>query len=143
VVATVSAFRALTTKRLATFAAGLLAALFLLTACGSAEQDYIEDTYDHVSTVGDTDIYRASSQVRPTADDIAQNTSPAARADDGVNEYLRYDENIVIVRPDTRGGSEISVEDLDGNFRRGAYAFLGAGFRPSDAPDDGGPGDSK
>lgn len=115
----------------------------LLAACGSAEQDYIEETYSHSSASGDTDYYRSVDPVAATARSIADNTSPAARATDDTNEYLRYDENIVVVKPASNNGSDIVVEDLDGNFRQGAYSYLGAGFRPSDAPDDGGPGDSK
>lgn len=117
--------------------------LFAVVACGSdAEQDFIEDEYTEISSSGDVATYRSPDKPVPTAQAIANEEAPAARASDAGAEYLRYNDNIVIVRPEG-SGSTITVEDLDVNFRNGAYSYLGPGFRPSDVPADGGPGDEK
>lgn len=116
----------------------------LLAGCGTEEEGYIEDTYQEVASVGDVDTYRSPATVPDTTAAIAAHTNPAARASADGTDYLRYDQNIVLVRQEAGGAAtEVRVEDLDGAFRAGAYSHLGPGFQPGDAPDDGGPGDSK
>ena len=124
----------------------LVAAVLVLGGCGfdNDVRDFINNTYVLQSSNGDTAVYASDDPVGPTTSTIVNAVNPAARQADGGSEYLRYDDDIVIVSPAV-GGSTVRVEDLDGRFRGGFFAFLGAGFRPG-APGTGfggGPGDVK
>ncbi|SOD97807.1 DUF4247 domain-containing protein [Blastococcus haudaquaticus] len=118
-----------------------------LTACGSGNdaRGFIRDTYEQQSSDGDTATYSSPDPVGTTTETIVDAVDPVERQADGGNEYLRYDDDIVIVSPAT-SGSSVRVEDLDGRYRSGAFIFLGPGFRPGSPAGgggDGGPGDGK
>ncbi|WP_018635062.1 DUF4247 domain-containing protein [Parafrankia elaeagni] len=119
----------------------------VLPACGSDNdaRSWVADHYRRTGAQGDTVRYTSSDPVGRTAAAIAAGAAPAARATDRGNEYLRYADDIVIVSAAAAGaGSTVRVEDLDDQFNRGQYAFLGSGFGPgSPADGDGGPGDGK
>jgi hypothetical protein len=128
-------------------AAALGAALVLVSGCGSGGdvRDFIEDTYQLTDADGDAATYASPDPVGTTTAAITDAVRPAERQADGTNEYLRYNDDIVIVSaaPD---GSTVHVEDLDRRYRGGFFAFLGPGFRPGSpagAGGDGGPGDGK
>jgi hypothetical protein len=126
-------------------AAGLVVAGLLVAGCGSgtAVRDFIGGTYTQQSSTGDIATYLSDEDVGPTASRIAGGVPPAARASNAGSEYLRYDDDIVIVQPGG-GRSTVRVEDLDGDYRNGRYAYLGSGFDPgSPAGDDGEDDDAK
>ncbi len=119
----------------------------LVAGCGGSDddvRDHLEDTYERQSRQGDTSTYASDDPVGTTTAAIADAVQPTARQADGGAEYLRYDDDIVVVSA-TAGGSSIRIEDLDGRYRSGYYAYLGSGFRPGSpaAGGDGGPGDGK
>ncbi|MGY1823199.1 DUF4247 domain-containing protein [Geodermatophilus sp. SYSU D00079] len=125
----------------------LVAAALLLAGCGSANRvrDFLRDTYDLQTSRGDTAVYSSPDPVGTTTTAIVDAVRPAERAADGGNEYLRYDDDIVIVSP-AAGGSTVQVEDTDGRYSRGFFVFLGPGFRPGSPAGSGagsGPGDGK
>ncbi|MGY2084113.1 DUF4247 domain-containing protein [Blastococcus sp. SYSU DS0539] len=125
----------------------LLLTAVLLAGCGSGTRvrDFLRDTYEQQSSTGDTAVYSSPEPVGTTTAAIADAVRPAERQADGGNEYLRYDDDIVIVSA-AAGGSTVRVEDLDGRFRGGFFAFLGPGFRPGSpvgGGGSGGPGDAK
>ncbi|WP_448627983.1 DUF4247 domain-containing protein [Geodermatophilus sp. URMC 64] len=125
----------------------LAVALLLLAGCGSGSRvrSFLDDTYGNATGSGDTRTYRSTDPVGTVTARIADGVRPAARAADGGNEYLRYDDDIVTVSP-AANGSTIRVEDLDRRYRSGFFAFLGPGFRPGSpagGASDGGPGDAK
>ena len=124
----------------------VLAVALVLAGCGIGTdvRDFIEDTYVLQSSSGDIATYASNESVGPTTSRIVNAVNPATRAADGGSEYLRYDDDIVIVSP-APVGSTVRVEDLDGRYRGGFFAFLGAGFRPGapGAGSSGGPGDVK
>lgn len=128
----------------------LALAFAVLPACGSDSdvRGWIADRYSRVAGGGDSVQYTSSESVGRTAAAISANVKPAARASQAGTEYLRFADDIVIVSAAAgaaaAAGSTVRVEDLDGRFRQGQYAFLGSGFSPgSPAGDDGGPGDGK
>jgi hypothetical protein len=126
--------------------AALAAAALLLSGCGigSDVRDFLEDTYELQNRSGDTAIYSSRQPVGPTTAAIVGAEVPAARQSQGGSEYLRYDEDIVIVSAAAGGGSTVRVEDLDDRYRSGFFVFLGPGFRPgSPAGSSGGPGGIK
>ncbi|RZU31893.1 DUF4247 domain-containing protein [Blastococcus saxobsidens] len=131
-------------RRLAALA---LTAVVLLTGCGSGGdvRGFLEDTYRLTDSDGDTSVYSSSDPVGTTTAAIAEAVPPAERQADGGNEYLRYSDDIVIVSA-AAAGSTVRVEDLDGRYRSGFFAFLGPGFRPGSpvgSGGGGGPGDGK
>ncbi|MCZ2860468.1 DUF4247 domain-containing protein [Blastococcus sp. VKM Ac-2987] len=126
--------------------AALLVAV-LLAGCGSGTRirDFLENTYERTEIVGDASVYASPDPVGTTTEAIVDAVPPAERQADGGNEYLRYDDDIVIVSA-APGGSSVRVEDLDGRYRGGFFAFLGPGFRPGSpvgTGGGGGPGDVK
>lgn len=128
-------------------AAVAVAAVLALAACGSGTQvrDFLQDTYRLTDSDGDTSVYSSTEPVGTTTAAIAEAVPPAERQADGGNEYLRYSDDIVIVSAAT-AGSTVRVEDLDGRYRSGFFAFLGPGFRPGSpvgSGGGGGPGDGK
>ncbi|MGY1717465.1 DUF4247 domain-containing protein [Blastococcus sp. SYSU DS0552] len=125
----------------------LLAAAVLLAGCGTGTRirDHLESTYERTEIIGDAAVYASPDPVGTTTAAIADAVPPAERQADGGNEYLRYDDDIVIVSAAT-AGSTVRVEDLDGRYRSGFFAFLGPGFRPGSPAGTGGgggPGDAK
>jgi hypothetical protein len=131
--------------------ASLLAALaagatLVVGGCGIGDdvRDYLDEAYDLQGTNGDSATYLATTPVAATTAAIAGALPPAARAADSGAEYLRYDDDIVVVSA-APSGSTVLAEDLDDRYRSGHYAHLGPGFdpgSPAGAP-DGGPGDEK
>lgn len=98
-------------------------------ALGTDVRRVLEDSYEIVAQDGDTTTFAAPTPVPETTDRIAGAVVPAARAADAGSEFLRYDEDIVVVNP-AEQGSSVRVEDLDGPYSDGAYAYLGPGFDP-------------
>ena len=128
-------------------AALVLAAVVLVAGCGSGTRvrDFLENSYQLTDSDGDTSVYASPDPVGTTTAAIVDAVRPAERQADGGNEYLRYDDDIVIVSAAT-SGSTVRVEDLDGRYRGGFFAFLGPGFRPGSPAGTGGgggPGDGK
>ncbi len=109
----------------------LLAAALVLAGCGigSNVRNVIKDTYALQSRSGDIATYGSRDPVGLTTSRIVGAVAPATRKSDGGSEYLRYNDDIVVVSP-APGGSTVRVEDLDGRYRNGFFAFLGPGFRP-------------
>lgn len=119
----------------------LLATAVLVAGCGSGTRirDFLDDTYQRTEIVGDAAVYASPDPVGTTTAAIADAVPPAERQADGDNEYLRYSDDIVIVSA-AAGGSTVRVEDLDGRYRGGFFAFLGPGFRPGSPVGTGGSG---
>ncbi len=113
------------------FLATILLVALVLAGCGIGNnvRGFLADSYALRSRSGDTATYFSDDPVGRTTSTIVNAVSPAARAADGGSEYLRYHEDIVIVSA-APGGSTVSVEDRDGRFRNGFFAFLGPGFSP-------------
>ncbi|OUS93435.1 MULTISPECIES: DUF4247 domain-containing protein [unclassified Rhodococcus (in: high G+C Gram-positive bacteria)] len=123
--------------------APMLLLVLAATACGGGVRDYIADTYALQNTAGDAKTYRSKDPVGTTVSSIVADEPPAARKADGGSEYLRYDDDIVTVSAAPGGGSLVRVEDIDGRYRSGGFAYLGPGFNPgSPAGGAGGSGGS-
>lgn len=103
----------------------MVAAAIMLSACGGGAKDFIADNYSKTSQDGDVVLYSSKDPVGTTVSRIVDADEPAARSADGGNEYLRYDDDIVTVSSASSGGSTIKVEDIDGTYRSGGYAYLG------------------
>ncbi|MDV7241300.1 DUF4247 domain-containing protein [Rhodococcus oxybenzonivorans] len=127
--------------------APLLLVMLVLTACGGNIRDFIGDTYALQNTSGDARTYTSKDPIGTTVSKIVSEEAPAARKADGGSEYLRYDDDIVTVSGAPGGGSLIRVEDIDGRYRSGGFAYLGPGFNPGSpaggAGGSGGSGDAK
>ena len=120
----------------------------LLTACGGAGdvRASLRDEFGDAARSGESETWQSPDPVGTVTGRIVGARDPLARRADGGNEYLRYDDDVVIVSPAPGGGSQIVAEDLDGRYRGGGFAFLGAGFSPgspASGSGDGGPGDAK
>ncbi|CCG03792.1 DUF4247 domain-containing protein [Blastococcus saxobsidens] len=120
----------------------LLATAVLVAGCGSGTRvrDFLDDTYERTEILDDTSVYSSPEPVGTTTAAIVEAVPPAERQADGGNEYLRYSDDIVIVSAAAGGGSTVRVEDLDGRYRGGFFAFLGPGFRPGSPVGTGGSG---
>ena len=88
--------------------------LLLTSACGSQAHDYIRDNYQHQSSQGDTDTYHSKDPVGTTAAAIADAKRPDAREQDGGSEYLRYNDDIVIVSAAAGGDHRLTRTNTGG-----------------------------
>lgn len=124
--------------------AGALLVVGLLAGCGSGSdvRGFLDDTFDEQGSSGDTSTYLAAAPVAATAAQISGAVRPAAQASDGGAEYLRYDDDIVVVSQDA-AGSQVRVEDLDGAYQDGQYAYLGPGFTPGSPAENDDDDDAK
>jgi hypothetical protein len=124
----------------------VVAAVLALGGCGFGNDidDYLDDNYQLQNRNGDNATYSATTPVGATTAAIVGAIPPAARQADGGSEYLRYDDDIVIVSA-APSGSTIHLEDIDERYRSGFFVFLGPGFNPGSPAGavSGGPGDAK
>lgn len=129
--------------------AGGLAVAAVLCLVGAATlapdiRSHVKDTY---SAYG-ADEYACDGTPKKVADDLSAFQPPEARASDKGSEFLRYDDDIVIVGPDGNRPCAIQVQDLDDGYSHGSFIFLGPGFTPGSPAggsggSSGGPGDGK
>lgn len=135
-------------------AAGLAVAGIACLALGVSMQNrdirtYVADNYAAYKRSGEVTSYECSGSPTEVADRLADYQSPEARATDKGTEYLRYEDDIVIVGPDGDRPCTIRLEDVRGSrYMGGGFIFLGPGFFPG-APaggsggSPGGPGGTK
>lgn len=134
-------------RRSSVLLGALLGTALLVTGCGAGGdvENFVEGSYELVRRTGDSAVYRSPEPIGTTAGTIAAAVPPVARQADGAAEYLRYDDDMVVVSGAPTGAT-VLVEDLDGRYSSGFYAFLGPGFRPGSpaaGSGGGGPGDVK
>lgn len=123
----------------------MLTSFVLLLIAGSISNNirsHIEDTYPEYSP----GRYECDGTPKDAADAIEEHDEPVARASDQGSEYLRYNDDIVIVGPDGNRPCTVRVEDLDEGYSRGSFIYLGPGFYPgspsgSSGGSSGGPSD--
>lgn len=111
-------------------------------------KSHIAGTYRQYSTDADGARYACDGSPGAVADQVAAYQPPEARASDSGSEYLRYDDDIVIVGPDQGRPCSVRVEDTDARYSSGGFIFLGPGFFPGSpaggsSGSPGGPGGTK
>lgn len=112
-------------------------------------RSHVAENYAAYSHGAEATSYECTGSPSEVADRLAGYQRPEARATDRGIEYLRYDDDIVIVGPDGGRPCTIRVEDVRGSrYSGGGFIFLGPGFFPG-APaggaggSPGGPGGTK
>jgi Domain of unknown function (DUF4247) len=108
-------------------------AMFLFLGISLQQRDvksHVADTYRLYNTDSDGVRYECDGPPRAVADQIAGYRAPEARATDRGSEYLRYDDDMVIVGPDQGRPCSVRVEDIDARYSSGGFIFLGPGFTP-------------
>lgn len=116
-------------------AGGLAAAGILFLVLGISIKDknvatHVAQTYRQYSTDSNGTRYACNGSPRAVADQIAAYQRPEARATDRGSEYLRYDDDMVIVGPDGARSCSVRVEDINARYSSGGFIFLGPGFTP-------------
>lgn len=111
-------------------AAGVVFLIWGISLMGNNIRSHLANLYQQYSSDGDGARYACSDTPDRVAYDIAQAQPPEAQAGDSGNEYLRYDDDIVIVGPDGNRPCSIRVEDTDARYSSGGFIFLGPGFTP-------------
>lgn len=110
---------------------------------------HVAENYAAYSHGAEASSYECSGSPSEVADRLAAYQRPEARATDRGTEYLRYDDDIVIVGRDGSRPCTIRVEDVRGSrYSGGGFIFLGPGFFPGSPAggaggSPGGPGGSK
>ena len=128
--------------------APLLLAVLLLTGCGLGTdvRGVLRERFGAPVASAQGETWRSPDDPARTADLLVGEVEALARRADAGNEYVRFDDDVVVITPDPAGGSTVLAEDLDGRYRTGGFAHLGPGFSPGSpaaGEDDGGPGDAK
>lgn len=91
-------------------------------------RSYVGDTYQQYAGSGNEARYQCDGSPDDVADDLAAQQDPDAQADDKGVQYLRYDDDIVLVGPDGKRPCTIRVEGLGDGYNQGSFVFLGSGF---------------
>lgn len=118
-------------RRAVAVAVAALVAMLVVAGCGSSVRNHISDHYEFHDRRNGVETYHSPDPVGRTVAAIVARDRPVARAADGGFEYLRYNDDIVAVSAAPRGGSIITVEDLQDRYSSGGYSHLGPGFRPA------------
>lgn len=97
--------------------AGIIAIAML--ARGTSVRDYVEDTYTRTATLDQDEEIAYTSTAAPSVVTAALVGAwkPVSQYADGSGTYLRYNDDMVLVRPHN-GGSVIRVDDVDRAYRR-------------------------
>lgn len=128
--------------------AGVTCLIFGIILLQKNIASYIAGHYHEYARDVNGTRYQCSGSPEQVADTLADYQEPEARADNGKTEYLRYNNNIVIVGPDGNYPCSIRVEPLSAGYSHGAFIFLGPGFSPGSPSGGaggtpGGPGGTK
>ena len=124
-----------------------IAGIVALTQRGSV-RSYLLDTYEVVTSDGDSHVLRSPGTVSATAADIRAAWKPADVLVDPGGTFLRYSDDIVAVTPRPEGGSTIYLDDEDRGYNRwfpyvvGFWGVGGSGG-PIGGARGGGPGSGK
>lgn len=92
--------------------------------------------------------YECDGRPKAVADRLVAYKAPEARASDRGSEYLRYNDDIVIVGPADDRPCTVQVEDINERYSHGGFVYLGPGFTPGSPAggaggSPGGPDDAK
>lgn len=94
-------------------------------------RSYVAENYAAYSHGAEASSYECTGSPAQVADRLADYRRPEARATDRGVEYLRYEDDIVIVGPGGNRPCTIRVEDIRGSrYSGGGFIFLGPGFFP-------------
>lgn len=112
--------------------------LVIAASLGPDLRSYLGDRYQEYGS----GRYECDGTPQQVADDLSAYQQPEARQADRGSEYLRYEDDIVVVGADGNRPCTIRLEGLDeGGYSGGAFIFLGPGFTPgSPAGGSGGSG---
>ena len=128
---------------------GILCLVLGISMIDKDIRTHVAENYPAYSHGSEASSYECSGSPARVAEQLANYQRPEARANDGGVEYLRYNDDIVIVGPDGARPCTIRVEDVQGSrYTGGGFIFLGPGFFPG-APSGGsggstgGPGGGK
>jgi hypothetical protein len=91
-------------------------------------RSYVGDNYQQYAGSGNDQRYACSGSPDDVADDLVGQQDPDAQADDKGVQYLRYDDDVVIVGPDGNRPCTIRVQGIDAGYNQGSFVFLGPGF---------------
>jgi hypothetical protein len=119
--------------------AGIVFLVWGISLMGNNIRSYLASNYQEYSSDADGARYVCDGSPDRVAHEIAQAKRPEAQAGDRGSEYLRYEDDIVIVGPDAGRPCSIRVEDTDARYSGGGFIFLGPGFTPG-SPSGGGGG---
>ncbi len=97
--------------------AGIIA--IVMVARGTSVRDYVDDTYSRAANLDRDDEIAYTSTSSPSAVTAAITGAwkPVSQYADASGVYLRYNDDMVLVRPEGRG-SVIRVDDVDRAYRR-------------------------
>ncbi|NYI80016.1 DUF4247 domain-containing protein [Nocardioides panzhihuensis] len=103
----------------------LIIAIVASSGGDSSPEKYLRDNFDHVSgTDPDTDagiVFEDDGTVTSVASKIAADTDADENRADGSNQYLRYDDDwLVVVEPREPSGSTITLYEYDRGYRHHA-----------------------
>jgi Domain of unknown function (DUF4247) len=110
--------------------AGVVCLIWGISLMGNDIRSYLAANYQQYGRDSDGARYACSDSPDRVANQIAQAVPPEAQAGDRGSEYLRYNDDIVVVGPDNGRSCSIRVEDTDARYSSGGFIFLGPGFTP-------------
>ncbi|MGW5050471.1 DUF4247 domain-containing protein [Actinokineospora sp. NPDC004072] len=104
--------------------AGIFAAIAAIIAItmlarGTSVRDYVQDSYTRAANLDQDDeiAYTSTADPSTVTAAIVGAWKPVAQYADASGVYLRYNDDMVLVRPHN-GGSVIRVDDVDRAYRR-------------------------
>lgn len=110
--------------------AGAGSLLFGLAMLAKDIGSYVSGQFSQYSSDVNGTRYVCSGDPSDVADQLEDYQDSEARASNNGTEYLRYDDNMLIVGPDGNRPCTVRVEDINAGYSHGSYLFLGSGFGP-------------
>ncbi|MCT7659187.1 DUF4247 domain-containing protein [Mycobacterium deserti] len=110
--------------------AGVVFLIWGISLMNNDIRSHLAANYQEYGRDSDGAKYACTGRPQQVASEIAQAKAPEAQATDRGSEYLRYNDDIVIVGPDAGRPCSIRVEDTDARYSGGGFIFLGPGFTP-------------
>lgn len=100
----------------------------VLVAAGTDAVRYVRENYTPVA--GSSQTFECKGDRGATVADISDHERPDAQDTSGGTDYLRYNDDMIMVGASGGLGCRVQIDENSRTLRSGGFLFLGGGFGP-------------